>query len=158
MTLEAFEETLKVLEGQREIVFTVKRTEEVRGELSVATEDAKKLDVVVKKLSKEVPEDLIKKAKLPITGLVIEDDDIKINGISLDNLSASEQLQFGLKIVQELNKEFKVICIDGIETLDAESFEFFLKEIQGDDFQYFVTRVDGAHEHSIVVENGEIKK
>lgn len=158
LTLEASEETLKILEGQRDIVFTVKRVKEVREELSVATEEAKKLDVVVKKLTKEIPEDLIKKAKLPIEGLVIEGDDIKINGVSLDNLSASEQLKFGLQIVRALNGEFKVICVDGIETLDKESFEFFLKEVENDDFQYFVTRVEGTHEHSIVVENGEIKK
>lgn len=158
LSVEAAEETLKILEGQREIVFTVKRAEEVRGELSVATEEAKKLDIIVKKLTKEVPEDLIKKAKLPMEGLVIDGDDIKINDISLDNLSASEQLKFGLQIVRALNGDFKVICIDGIETLDKESFEFFLKEIENDEFQYFVTRVEGAHEHSIVVDNGEIKK
>ncbi len=157
LSMAAAEETLKVLEGQREIVFTVKRADEVRAELSTATEEAEKLDVIVKKLTKEVPEDLIKKAELPIEGLVIDGDDIKINGVSLDNLSASEQLKFGLQIVRALNGEFKVICIDGIETLDKESFEFFLKEVENDDFQYFVTRVGDTHKHSIVVEDGEIK-
>ena len=48
-----------------------------------------------KKLTKEIPEDLIKKAKLPVEGLTIDGNDIKINGVSLDNLSSSEQLNFG---------------------------------------------------------------
>ncbi|MBI4092179.1 MAG: AAA family ATPase [Candidatus Levybacteria bacterium] len=156
-TLVSAEETLAKLESQRDIVFTVKRAEEVRGELSAAIEDAGKLDIVVKKLTKEVPEDLIKKAKLPIEGLIIDGDDIKINGVSLDNLSSSEQLKFGLQIVRALNGEFKVICVDGIETLDKDSFEFFLKEVEDDDFQYFVTRVEGNGAHSIVVDDGEIK-
>lgn len=157
MTLAAAEETLAKLESQREVAFTVKRAEEVRGELTAAMGDAEKLDKVVKKLTKEVPEDLITKAKLPVEGLAIAGDDILINGVSLDNLSNSEQIRFGLEIVRALNGEFKVICCDGIEALDAESFEVFLKEIENDSFQYFVTRVDGNSPHSIVVEDGEIK-
>lgn len=156
-TIEAAKETLSKLEGQRELVYTHKRAEEVRSELSVAVDEAKKLDIIVKKLTKDIPEDLIKKAKLPIDGLSISSDDILINGVSIDNLSSSEQLKFGLQIVRALNGEFKVICIDGIETLDKESFEFFLKEIESDDYQYFVTRVDGDSPHSIVIEDGAIK-
>jgi len=163
ITLAAAEESLAKLESQREVVFTVKRSEEVRNELSVAINEAKKLDTIVGKLTKEASEDLIKKAKLPVEGLTIDDDDIKINGVNLDNLSSSEQLRFGLQIVRALNGEFKVICVDGIETLDSESFAFFLKEVENDDFQYFVSRVDGEtvskNGHNVVeIENGEIKK
>lgn len=163
MSIAAAEESLEKLESQREMVFTVKRTKEMRSELSEVMKEALKLDTVVKKLTKEVPEDLIKKAKLPVEGLTIEGNDIKINDVSLDNLSSSEQLRFGLQVVRALNGDFKVICVDGIETLDKESFEFFLKEIEGDDFQYFVSRVDGEmvekNGHNVVeVENGEIKK
>lgn len=157
MALQAAKDALASLEGKRELVFTAKRAEEVRGELTTAMEDAQRLDGIVKKLTKEVPEDLIKKAQLPVEGLTIEGDDILINGVSLDNLSSSEQLKFGLEIVRALNGEFKVICVDGIESLDKESFEFFLKEAENDDYQYFVTRVEGDTPHSIVVEDGEIK-
>lgn len=157
MAIQAAKDALVALESKREIVFTVKRAEEVRGELSTAMAEAGKLDAIVKSLAKEVPQDLISKASLPVEGLTIEGDDILINGVNIDNLSASEQLKFGLQVVRALNGEFKVICVDGIESLDKESFEFFLKEIEADDYQYFVTRVDGNGEHSIVVENGQIK-
>lgn len=162
MTIASAKEALAKLESQREIVFTVKRADEVRSELTTAMSEQGKLDVIVKKLTKEVPEDLIKKAKLPIEGLTIEGDDIKINGVSLDNLSSSEQLKFGLDIVRALNGEFRVICVDGIETLDSESFAFFLKEVEGDEYQYFVSRVDGEavskNGHNVIeIENGEIK-
>lgn len=157
MSIAAAEEALANLESKREIVFTVKRSDEVRSELTSAMKEAEQLDSVVKKLTKEIPEDLIKKAKLPIEGLIIDGNDIKINGVSIDNLSSSEQLKFGLQIVRALNGEFKVICVDGIETLDKESFESFLKEVENDDYQYFVTRVEGDTSHSIVVEDGSIK-
>jgi hypothetical protein len=58
--------------------------------------------------------------------------------------------------VRALNGDFKVICVDGIESLDKESFEFFLKEAEADDYQYFVTRVEGETPHSIVVDDGSI--
>jgi len=157
LALQAAKDALSSLEGKRELVFTSKRRDEVRVELEEVMKEAEKLDEVVKKLTKQVPEDLIKNTKLPIDGLTIDGDDILINGVSIDNLSSSEQLKFGLQIVRALNNTFKVVCIDGIETLDKESFEFFLKEIEDDDFQYFVTRVEGDTPHSIVVEEGEIK-
>lgn len=157
MALGAARDTLAKLESQRDIVFTVKRAEEVRGELTTAMAEAAKLDTVVKALAKEIPQDLISKAALPVEGLTIEGDDLFINGVNIDNLSASEQLKFGLQVVRALNGDFKVICVDGIESLDKESFEFFLKEAEADDYQYFVTRVDGTGAHSIVVEDGEIK-
>ena len=156
MTLDAVEDTIKKLEGQREIVFTVKRAEETRTELSTAVEEAEKLDVVVKKLGKEVPQMLVESADLPIQGLAVDGDDITINGVSLDNLSSAEQLKFGLDLVRALNGTFKVICIDGVERLDKESFESVLKEIEGDEYQYFITRVDGDTPHSFVVQDGAV--
>ena len=163
LTISVAKESLAKLEGQRELVFTHKRVEEIRGELSVAVEEADKLDSIVNKLAKEVPQELIAKAELPVEGLTVTENDVLINGISLDNLSASEQLRFALNIVRKLNETFKVINIDGIETLDKDNFEAFLKEVEGDDYQYFLTRVDGDSVSKngydvIEIENGAIKK
>lgn len=157
VAFEASKETLKILEAQREHIFSAKRAEEVRGELDTAMQDAKRLDEVVKKLTKEVPEDLIRKAELPIPGIMLAGDEILVNGVNIDNMSSSEQLRFGLQVVRALNSEFKVVCVDGLELLDKESFEFFLNEIKDDSFQYFVTRVDGNTANAITVEDGEIK-
>lgn len=157
ISFDAAKATLATLESQRELAFAAKRADEVRGELDLAIREADKLDAIVKRLTKEVPEDLIKKANLPIPNLTIIGDDIFVNGVNIDNLSSSEQMRLGLQVVRALNGEFKVVCVDGLELLDAESFEFFLNEVKDDDFQYFVTRVDGNTPHSIIVEDGEIK-
>lgn len=156
MAIQAAEDTIKELEGQSEIVFTVKRAGEVRVELDEATKSATSLDKIVKGLSKEIPDALIAKAELPIEGLKIDGNNIFVGDVNIDNMSGSEQLRFGLDIVRSLNGTFKVICVDGIEALDKESFEFFLNEIKDDEFQYFVTRVEGESEHSIVVDDGEV--
>ena len=162
MSIEAAEESLLKLESQRDTVYTVKRVQELRGELDTAIKSAERLDIIVTRLTKEVPEDLIKKAKLPVEGLTISGNDIFISGVNIDNLSSSEQLKFGLQIARSLNQTFGIICIDGVETLDKETFIEFLKEVENDDNQYFVSRVDGElvekNGHNIVeVENGEIK-
>ena len=88
MAIGIAKDTLKALEGQREVVFAVKRADEVRGELTTALGEQAKLEAVVKKLTKEVPEDLITKAKLPVEGLSLSGDDVLINGVNLDNLSS----------------------------------------------------------------------
>lgn len=156
VSIKAAEDTLKVLEGRRELAYTAKRAAEMKTELDEATKRADSLDVIVKRLTKEVPAALLSKAELPIEGLAINGDDITVNGVSIDNLSSSEQLKLGLQVVRALNGDFKIICVDGIESLDKESFEFFLNEIKDDDYQYFVTRVDGAN--GTLVEDGEVKK
>jgi hypothetical protein len=156
-TIEAAEVSLKNLEAQRQHVYSFKRAEELRGELSNAMTTAEKLDAIVKKLQKDVPAALVSKVQLPVEGLAITENGIMVGDIAIENLSASEQLRFALAITRALNDKFKVICIDGVELLDKENFELFLKEIESDDYQYFVTRVDGTGENVIEIEDGAIK-
>lgn len=152
------EEQIAKMDVQRDLAYAAKQVEAVRSELSESMKEQERLDKVVKCLAKEAPQKLIENANLPIANLSITDDDILVNGVSLDNLSTSEQLKFGLDIVRKLNEKFKVVCIDGIEALDSESFEWFLKEVENDDFQYFVSRVSTNENipHSIVIDDGAV--
>lgn len=148
------EKQLAVLESKRELITIAKQCDETMAELTTARADQKKTDELVKKLSKEIPEQLIKEANLPVEGLKVEEDSVTLNGVDIEQLSASEQLQFALQVVRKLNGEFKIVCIDGVEILDKETFEWFLNEIEKDEFQYFITRVDG--EKGLFVEDGKI--
>lgn len=157
---DALEAEIAQLERNRDLMHTHKQCETVANELSTAATEQVRLDTAVKKLSKEVPQMLITKAELPVQGLSVDENGITINGVALDNLSGAEQLGFALAIVRELNKEFGIICIDGIESLDREAFEAFMKEAEADDYQYFVSRVDGDEADKkgyILVEDGEVK-
>lgn len=154
----AAEAELAALDASRETVLKVKQVQGMREELVVEQEQQAKLDTAVKALSKDIPDKLLAAAKLPIDGLVIEGDSIRINGVELDNLSTSEQLRFGLAIVKSLNSKFRIVCIDGLEALDKETLEWFLKEIAEDDYQYFMTRVDGDNYDAITIEDGNVKE
>ncbi len=151
----ALEKELAELESKRELVHTKKQLDEIMTELTTERAEQSRLDGLVKKLAKEIPEQLIKDANLPVEGLKVEEDSVTLGGIDIEQLSASEQLSFALQVVRKLNGDFKIICIDGVEVLDKETFQWFLNEIEKDEFQYFVTRVDG--DKGLLVENGEVK-
>jgi len=152
----AIEEQMIAAEEEREIIQLIKQVDQSSAELSEEIKIQEKLEAIVTKLSKEVPDQLIKEADLPVEGLKVEENSVSLNGVDIENLSASEQLNFALQIVRKLNGKFKIICIDGVEILDKETFEWFVSEIEKDDYQYFITRVDG--DKGWIVENGEVKK
>lgn len=150
----ALEKELSTLESQREFVHVDRQLKATAEELRAATEEQASVDAIVKKLGKEIPDQLIREADLPVEGLKVEEDSVTLNGVDIEQLSASEQLTFALQVVRKLNGGFKIICIDGVEILDRETFEWFINEIEKDDFQYFVSRVDG--EKGFFVSDGEV--
>lgn len=159
-TIRLAKETLAKLESQREHLFTHRRIEELRTELNTAVAEATKLNSIVDALTKDVPQSLVAKANVPVEGLSFTDDNIMVNGVLLDNLSSSEQLRFAVQIAKKLNDNFKIICCDGVEMLDRESFTEFLQEFENDQFQLFVTRVDNGEvmkKEYIYVEGGSIR-
>lgn len=137
------ETEIAALEAKREVVHTFKQVESLKAELAKDYEEQTRLNTYVQKLAKDIPAQLIQEANLPVEGLQVEADSVLLNGVDIENLSSSEQLTFALKVVRVLNDKFRIICIDGVEILDKETFEWFLAQIAEDDFQYFVTRVDG---------------
>lgn len=150
------EKKLAAIESKRDLIQIAGQLDEITKELDGERAEQTKYDAIVKKLSKEVPDQLIKEANLPVEGLKVEEDSVTLGGTDIENLSASEQLSFALQVVRKLNSDFKIICIDGVEVLDKETFAWFLSEIEKDEFQYFVTRVDG--DKGWLVENGAVKK
>ena len=157
----ALEAELVQLDRNRDLVHTFKQVQTLTTELSNAVGNAERLDGIVKRLTKEVPQALIAKAALPVEGLSVSEDGLTVNGVALENLSGAEQLKVALAVTRSLNSKFGIICIDGIERLDQETFEAFLKECAEDGYQYFVSRVDGAEAEKkgyILVEDGEVKQ
>lgn len=149
------EKELAALELKRAAVVVSNQIDETTAELATEQAEQTRIDTIVKRLAKEIPDQLIAEANLPVEGLKVEEECVSLNGTDIENLSASEQLAFALQVVRKLNDKFKVICIDGVEILDKETFEWFLSEVAKDEYQYFVTRVDG--DKGWIVENGEVK-
>ncbi|WP_027416488.1 hypothetical protein [Aneurinibacillus terranovensis] len=103
---------------------------------------AKQLDDYVK-LARQKPAELLANIEMPVEGLGINEQmQITIDDMPIRNLSTSRQIKLALDIARATAGELKLINIDRFESLDAENQELFLKEIEGDGFQYFITTTD----------------
>lgn len=111
-----------------------------RAMLRSAQEDAGALDKAVKALADDAPAALLSAAD-GIKGLTIDGDDIFLDGVSLDQLSGQERLFFAVEIARRLNAKSKLLCVDGIEVLDAEHRKAFIEAATKDGYQLIATRV-----------------
>ena len=102
---------------------------------------ADKLDDFVN-LARRKPAELMKKAKMPVKGLGINDDmQITIDGLPIKNLSTSRQIKLALDIARATAGPLKLICIDRFESLSPKNQKVMLGEMEKDDFQYFISTV-----------------
>lgn len=149
-------EDLSLLEAQEKEVEEFKQYQKLEQEKIHLQEEGQTIDEVVKMLQKDIKSDLMSKAKMPIKGLTYEDGIFQIKGKNINNLSESEKLKVSLDIAKALNKDFKLICIDGAEKMDPESWKELEKEVKKGDFQFFVTNVHATD--GVEVKGGKIKK
>ncbi len=119
-------------------------------------DEAKELDEAVKLLQKDYRKDIMSRAEMPIDDLSYEDGKFFVKGKPINNLSESEKLKVSMEIAKRLNNKFKIICIDGAEKLDDESFKKLKAEVKKGDYQFFITNVHS--ENGIVMEKGKVKK
>lgn len=138
-------------EGQQRL--KMRHEDILRRETELETVEQKHdaLDACHKFLTVKLPKQILSRASLPVEGLTIQGDTIKLNNIAIDKLSHSEQIRFGLDIARALSGDLKVICVDNFEALSVKNQAAFEAETKGDGFEYFVTLVsDEALAHTTV--------
>jgi disulfide oxidoreductase YuzD len=121
-------------------------------EIEVIKNKASVLSSIIEKLRKDIPQALSAEAKVPIDDLRFAGDAVYIGEKNMDNLSTSEQVGIALQIVRKMNEksELKIICLDWAESLDDDTLKEFERQIQSDEFQYFLSEV--LHEGQIIPE------
>lgn len=102
------------------------------------------LDKAVNAMGNKFKARMISKIDLPIDKLSYEEGEFKLEGASIDNLSSSKQLKLAIALSRKLASETKLICIDGAELLDEDSWNTLMTEIKDDGFVYFITKVGEA--------------
>lgn len=118
-----------------------KRVADLEAEAAGAEMTAEKISKVVDSLGSSFRSALMSKTELPIPGLTYENDQFFLDGSSIDNLSSSKSLQLAVAVARKLAGQTKLICIDGAEMLDEESYKALRSEIGSDGFTYFITKV-----------------
>lgn len=111
------------------------------GKLVEKTQESEELSVKIEK-ARKLPQELLAFAKMPVEGISVDSNGfIRINGTLIDGLSSGEKLELAMRIAKAQAGELKVICLDGWEKINEEAYAELLKEMEKDDYQYFVTIV-----------------
>jgi hypothetical protein len=134
-------EDLTKLEAEEADINAFKQYQQLEQEKTHLQEEAQDIDEVVKMLQKDIKSELLSKAKMPIKGLTYEEGIFMVDGKNINNLSESEKLKISMDIAKALNKDFKLICIDGAEKMDPDSWKALEKEVKKGDYQFFITNV-----------------
>lgn len=78
---------------------------------------------------------------LPVNGLEIKDGEIFCKDIVFDKLNTAEQVKIAVEVAKLRANELGIICVDGIERLDKETFDEFKCKAIESGLQMIVTRV-----------------
>ncbi len=79
--------------------------------------------------------------ELPIEGLEIKDGEIYCKDIVFDKLNTAEQVKIAVEVAKLRASELGIICVDGIERLDKDTFNEFKSKAIESGLQMLVTRV-----------------
>ncbi len=128
----------------------------LRDEATEAETESARLSALVERFGNDLPAQAVREAKLPIPGLALSGEKITVDGKPLNDLSTAEQVGVTVAIAKALAGELKVICIDGAERLDEKTRAEFIRQAEGDEFYYFVTRVGTPQAGEIEIREGKV--
>jgi exonuclease SbcC len=114
---KALQDQISEYNRLQEVLIALKNIDKRQEELEEDIELHRGLDDLHKLLVNEVPKALLSKMELPVEGLEIKGDQIFINGININKMAASEQIDFAFEIATALAGELKLICMDGFESV-----------------------------------------
>lgn len=128
-------------EAHRRAIATADAATKARKAADEAAADSARLDEVVRALTEDAPTELMAAAD-GIPGLSLDGDNVLLDGVGLDGLCGAEQIRLCVEVARRANAKSRILVVDGLERLDPEAFEVFVRESTRDGFQLLGTRVD----------------
>lgn len=80
-------------------------------------------------------------ADLPVDGLEVTGKDITLNGIPFATLNRAEQVRLAVEVAKLRKGDIPLVCLDGMEALDAERFQLLTDALKKEGIQAIVTTV-----------------
>ena len=96
-------------------------------------------------------------AKIPVEGLTFDENDVRLNGIPIKQLSEGQQLRIATQIGMAANPKLRVLCIRHGEALDEDGIKAISELAKANDFQVWMARVDTSGKVGIVMRDGAIE-
>lgn len=106
-----------------------------------ATAFAGYLDRIVTTLTETAPAELAARGNL-IPGFDVER--MALDGVPLDTLSGGQKLEFAVRLAKRANPEAKILICDGLERLDPERMETFVRLATDGGWQLLASRVEAG--------------
>lgn len=79
--------------------------------------------------------------RLPVEGLEIREGELYLDGLPFDRTNTARRVKVALMLAAQRAGELGLVCVDGLECLDSQSWEAFLKAAPESGLQLIVTRV-----------------
>lgn len=134
------EDRLNNLDAQRAILANFDRAAELENEARALDGKHEALASAKKKLA-DFPATLTSRAQIPIEGLSIDGDGLRVNGLPIGNLSDGEKLRLAIQVAAAGASDLGVVCIDGAERMSEQEREKLLTSLEKMGLQFFITEV-----------------
>lgn len=141
--LDAIRSRLSALDTTAEIDALYRERAARQVELAEVSATWETLEKAVIACGVDLPRALIGRSSLPVDGLTIEADEVRLRGKAFSGMSGRERMLLSLEIARALMRDqpLKLLCLDGGETLDDDAFRGMVDALNDGTFQIFVTRV-----------------
>jgi DNA repair exonuclease SbcCD ATPase subunit len=143
-TVEPLNQALEIIKANRENVAkreqAIATIEQMEAEAATLEQQAETQTQALADLDQYKIELL---ANLPIPGIEVHDGEIFRDGVQFDRLNTAQQVEIAVEIAKLRSGELGVICVDGLELLDADHYQAFRDAAVASGLQLFVTRVAG---------------
>lgn len=152
---DSMREEVKEIEEGQSYLRMYDRIIELENELKDSIRYADEYTKIIEDI-RELPGKLLKTAESPIPGMGVEDGQITIEGLPIKNLSDGAKMRLAIQIAKETSSELKLILLNGFEQLNWSLQKEMFKEMQGDEFQYIITKVSDGPLSISTVKDSEI--
>ena len=126
---------------QKEMLLAELKWQEKADAAKAVQAEADALNTALATLREKAMPTLLERANMPIEGLSIGETDVLYKGVEASELSGAQRLHLALQVAKSAAGNAGVICLDGLEQLDADTFAKLLEDTRNDGYQYFATRV-----------------
>jgi len=156
---ESKKEWTSKIEKSRQNVESSTKKKHLQDLISTANDDLEELEKTDEKQTKSInwiddyKKSLLK--SLPIPGLAVIDNKVLFNDIPFERLNEATKVDLAIEIGKLRAGELKIICVDGIERLDPDTFNLFVEKASKSNMQLVVTKVE--HDPDEIKKGRQIK-
>lgn len=100
--------------------------------------------------------DAIAKAKLPVEGLQIDDDDVRLDGLPFGNASTARKIRVATALLMALKPDLRVLLVREGSLLDKDARLALQEDAEANGFVVLMECVGDGADGGVVIEDGEL--